>query len=73
MQSFKSRSSNQYLKLIYEKKLNASCKIWQRSFNDRIIWNEMALNSIRQYIKNNPLKWVMNHQKYSKKINTNDS
>jgi len=31
--------------------------IWQRSFYDRIIRDETALNSIREYIIANPLNW----------------
>ncbi len=30
---------------------------WQRSFYDHIIRNEENLNHIREYIRNNPLKW----------------
>ena len=32
-------------------------KLWQRSFHDRIIRNEMELNNIRKYICNNPNEW----------------
>ena len=32
-------------------------QLWQRSFHDRIIRNEMELNHIRQYICNNPNEW----------------
>ncbi len=31
---------------------------WQRSFHDRIIRDETALFRIRQYIRNNPVKWL---------------
>ena len=30
---------------------------WQRSFYDHIIRNEESLNKIRQYIRENPMKW----------------
>ena len=30
---------------------------WQRSYYDHIIRNEEKLNRIREYIRNNPLKW----------------
>ena len=30
---------------------------WQPRYHDRIIRNELALNRIRNYIKNNPKKW----------------
>ena len=31
--------------------------VWQRGFNEHIIRSEEALNRIREYIFNNPLKW----------------
>jgi len=57
IRSFKSKVANQYLKLIYENNLNASGKIWQRSFHDHIIRNERSLYSIREYIEGNPENW----------------
>jgi putative transposase len=30
---------------------------WQKSYYDRIIWNERELDNVRRYIKNNPLSW----------------
>ena len=37
--------------------LRFSGKLWQRSFHDRIIRNEIELNKIRTYICNNPGQW----------------
>ena len=31
---------------------------WQRSFYDRVIRDDAELNRIREYIRNNPLKWA---------------
>lgn len=31
--------------------------IWQESFHDHIIRNEQSLNTIRQYVDNNPARW----------------
>ena len=31
--------------------------VWQPRFYDHIIRNETSLNSIREYIRDNPLKW----------------
>jgi len=31
--------------------------VWQRSFYDRIIRNDYELGRIREYIRNNPIKW----------------
>lgn len=30
---------------------------WQKSFHDHIIRNEKSLSNIREYIRNNPVKW----------------
>ncbi len=32
---------------------------WQKSFYDHIIRNEKSLSNIREYIRNNPLKWEL--------------
>ena len=32
---------------------------WQRSFYDRVIRGDDDLNRIREYIRNNPLKWAL--------------
>ncbi len=37
---------------------------WQRSFYDHIIRNEKSFNLIREYIKNNPLKWEIEKDKH---------
>ena len=42
-----------------KKQLNINEKIWQRSFYDRIIRNEKELYQIRRYIKQNPLKLIL--------------
>jgi putative transposase len=34
-------------------------RIWQRSFYEHVIRNEAELNSRREYIMNNPLKWEL--------------
>jgi len=35
---------------------------WQRNYHDRIIRNECELNSKREYIINNPLKWDLDRE-----------
>ncbi|HCC23861.1 TPA: hypothetical protein DF272_06835, partial [Candidatus Falkowbacteria bacterium] len=32
---------------------------WHRSFYDHIIRDEESLGNIRQYIRNNPIKWAL--------------
>ena len=36
--------------------------VWQRSFYDRIIRNEEAMNKARQYIENNPARWAYDEE-----------
>jgi len=54
---FKSQTVIEYLQYINQNNLNISCKIWQRSFYDRIIKNTQTLYTIRKYITNNPKQW----------------
>jgi putative transposase len=32
--------------------------VWQRNYYEHVIRNETELNRIREYIRNNPLKWT---------------
>jgi putative transposase len=36
--------------------------VWQRGFHDRIIRNEEELNTTRQYIQTNPLRWSLDQE-----------
>ena len=36
--------------------------IWQRNYYENIIRNERALNNIRRYIKENPMKWFLDRE-----------
>jgi len=44
-------------KRINQKRKTIGKPLWQRSFYDNIIRNEKSLNHIREYIRNNPMKW----------------
>jgi len=51
-----------YVKMRSAKQINILCDtpdrpLWQRSFYDHIIRNEISLHKIREYIINNPLTW----------------
>lgn len=41
---------------------------WQRSFYDHIIQNDFALNNIRKYIRNNPMKWTIEHNQVEARV-----
>ena len=36
--------------------------IWQRNYYDHIVRNEDEMNKIREYIRNNPLKWSLDRE-----------
>jgi putative transposase len=38
--------------------------VWQRSYYERIIRNEPELNTIRQYIRQNPVKWALDRDNW---------
>jgi len=42
---------------------NAHCvPVWQRNYYEHVIRNEESLNSIRQYIAENPLHWALDEE-----------
>jgi len=58
MQWFKTMTTNAYIQNVKTNNWPAFEKhVWQRSFYDRIIHSERALNAIRKYIMDNPVNW----------------
>jgi putative transposase len=57
-----------YLKCIEQNDLNLCGKIWQRSFYDHIIRDDVALRKIRQYVIDNPKNWETDEENV-KKVN----
>jgi REP element-mobilizing transposase RayT len=41
--------------------------VWQRNYYEHIIRNENKLNKIREYIINNPLKWLLDRENPDRK------
>ena len=37
-------------------------KLWQRSFYEHVIRNDDDLNSIREYIVSNPIRWALDRE-----------
>jgi putative transposase len=56
--SFKSKCVVEYMKYCLEKNDEEIWKIWQRNYYDHIIRDEKELNQVRQYILENPVKWL---------------
>lgn len=42
----------------FNKKYKCNIQIWQRNYYEHIIRNEKEYYQIREYIKQNPLKWI---------------
>lgn len=60
---FKSLSTTRYSRGIIEygwPPFNG--KLWQRNYYEHIIPNEEELNTIREYIANNPIKWDLDKE-----------
>lgn len=67
LQWFKAMTTNEYIRNVKEHNWKPfDKKLWQRNYYEHIIRNEKALNNIRQYIINNPIKLDidLNNDKY---------
>ena len=59
MRSFKSATTVEYGRLVKSGPRPRYDKIlWQRSFHDRILRDDRALENARAYIKGNPDRWL---------------
>ena len=45
--------------------------VWQKSFYDHVIRDEISLNRIREYIRNNPLQWDADVENIKNRRNDN--
>jgi hypothetical protein len=46
-------------RLINQRRDTQGVPVWQRNYYERIVRNEHELNTIRQYVYENPMKWEM--------------
>jgi REP element-mobilizing transposase RayT len=46
-------------RLINQRRDTQGVPVWQRNYHERIVRNEHELNTIRQYVYENPMKWEM--------------
>ena len=63
IQAYKSITTNEYITGV--KKLGWAPfvgRIWQRNYWEHVVRNEKDLNSIREYIVNNPMKWELDEE-----------
>ena len=58
IQAFKSKTTNEYIKLVYAKKAEPfDKKLWQKDFYEHIIRNDKEYFKIDEYIRNNVKNW----------------
>jgi len=63
IKNFKTYTTWSYIKGIHEDNwLSFEKKLWQRSFYEHIIRNEISLLKIQQYIIDNPQKWAWDQE-----------
>ncbi|MEP7284531.1 MAG: transposase [Chloroflexota bacterium] len=56
---FKTMTTNAYIRGVKESGWEPFNKsLWQRSFHDHTIRDEKSLNTIREYVANNPARWL---------------
>ncbi len=53
----------QTTRLINEKRNSPAIPVWQRNYYEHIIRSDKDLIQIKEYIKNNPLKWEFDKEK----------
>jgi REP element-mobilizing transposase RayT len=63
VQWFKTMTTNAYLRGVKENGW-PTCpgKLWQRNYFEHVIERGNALNAIRRYIQENPLRWAFDHE-----------
>jgi len=58
IQWFKTMTTNEYIHMVKQNELPPfNKKLWQRGYYEHVIRNEDKLNSIREYVEINPLRW----------------
>ena len=64
MRFFKTMTTNEYIRGVKTGILTPfDGKLWQKSYYDHVIRNQQDYNEIWEYIENNPVKWIMMHEK----------
>jgi len=72
--AFKSITTNEYIIGVKERGWKSfPGKLWQRNYYEHIIRDEDELNSIREYIVNNPLNWDIDTENPAFCASTNDA
>jgi putative transposase len=59
MRWFKTMTTNEYIRHVKNDGWNPFAgKLWQRNYYEHIIRDDDSLNEIREYIRNNPIRWA---------------
>ncbi len=63
MQAFKSITATEYVRGVKEQGWPAfGGRVWQRNYYEHVIRNDEDLDSIREYIANNPARWHLDRE-----------
>ena len=63
IQWYKTMTTNEYIRGVKElgwTRFNG--KLWQRDYFDHIVRNAESLDRIREYIRDNPIRWSLDHE-----------
>ena len=64
MQWFKTQTTNAYIRKVREGVFPPfEGHLWQRSYYEHIIRNEEDLRGTCEYVQNNPLRWILKHNR----------
>lgn len=64
MQWFKTHTTNAYIRKVREGEFPPfEGHLWQRSYYEHIIRNEEDLRGTCEYVQNNPLRWILKHNR----------
>lgn len=60
--TFKSLVATEWLKWLEQNAPHRDGHVWQRNYYERVIRDEHELNCVREYIRDNPLKWEFDRE-----------
>jgi putative transposase len=66
--AYKSLVASRWLVWIKATRPEVSARIWQRNFYERVIRNDDELNRIREYIRLNPLRWIVDAENPDRRL-----
>jgi hypothetical protein len=66
--AYKSLVASKWLQWIKENEPDRLARLWQRNFYERVIRNDDELNRIREYVRVNPIRWLLDAENPDRQI-----